>query len=466
LRYAGGIEKQVLMPMRLAALSLLLLRCLAAALAFAVSPAHAGEGRVALVIGNEAYENAPPLATPVRDAQDMARALRDLGFDVTVLTDANPDVFKAVLGAFAAKAAGAETALFYYSGHAFQQGGLNRLVPVSARLDDPAKLGDETLALNEIAAAIRPKDGQLLIFLDACRTNPLPDAPQDAGLAQYDAGTGSFVAFATAPGQVAWDKGADGANSPFTGALLRHIAEPGQSLSDLMILVRNDVSDQTGGKQIPWEQSSLRSQFRFAPAGQPAPEAVAPSFDTVDAETVLLDDTTLAEADPVRLAALSSETRSLATVAPVSPDAPRIAGTEAAPPGVALPENLAEGVQQELKRVGCYANKVDGDWGNGSRRALGRYFDAVKSDSKETEPTAEVFLALSKAAEKTCKPEPVAAKPATKKAGTSTKKSTTATKKSTGYTTQKQAPAKTAPAPAPEKKGPRCKFLVVAVVCS
>ncbi|MBL4926770.1 caspase family protein [Tabrizicola sp. KVB23] len=459
------------MPMRLAALSSLLLRCLAVALAFAVSPVHAGEGRVALVIGNEAYENAPPLATPVRDAQDMARALRDLGFDVTVLTDANPDVFKAVLGAFAAKAAGADTALFYYSGHAFQQGGLNRLVPVSARLDDPAKLADETLALNEIATAIRPKDGQLLIFLDACRTNPLPDAPQDAGLAQYDAGSGSFVAFATAPGQVAWDKGADGANSPFTGALLRHVAEPGQSLSDLMILVRNDVSDQTGGKQIPWEQSSLRSQFRFAPAGQPATEATAPSFDapsfdTVDADTVLLDDTALAEADPVRLAALSSETRSLATVAPVSPDAPRIAGSDVAPGGVALPENLPEGVQQELKRVGCYSGKVDGDWGNGSRRALGRYFDAVKSDSKETEPTAEVFVALTKAAEKTCKPQPVAAKPATKKSGTSAKKSAPDTTKSNGNTTKKQAPAQAAPAPAPEKKGPRCKFLVVAVVCS
>lgn len=457
------------MPMRLAALCLTLLRGLMAMLALALAPAHAGEGRVALVIGNEAYENAPPLATPVRDAQDMARALRDLGFDVTVLTDANPDVFKAVLGAFAAKAAGADTALFYYSGHAFQQGGVNRLVPVSARLDDPAKLSGETLALDEIAAAIRPRDGQLLLFLDACRTNPLPEAPQDAGLAQYDAGTGSFVAFATAPGQVAWDKGADGENSPFTGALLRHIAEPGQSLSDLMILVRNDVSDQTGGKQIPWEQSSLRSQFRFAPQGQPEAQPAAetateaPSFDTVADETVLLDDTPLAEPDPVRLAALSSETRSLATVGPVSPEVPRIAGTDVVPPGVTLPENLAEGVQQELKRVGCYANKVDGDWGNGSRRALGRYFAAVKSDSTETEPTAQVYLALTKAAEKTCKPEAVAAKPATRKSsGSTTKKA--ATQKSA--TPQKQAPAKAAPAPAPEKKGPKCKFYVVAVVCS
>ena len=440
------------MPMRLAALPLLLLRCLAVALALAGLPVHAGEGRVALVIGNEAYENAPPLSTPVHDAQDMARALRDLGFEVTVLTDASPDVFKAVLGAFAAKAAGAETALFYYSGHAFQQGGVNRLVPVTARLDDPAKLAQETVALDEIAAAIRPKDGQLLLFLDACRTNPLPDAPQEAGLAQYDAGTGSFVAFATAPGQVAWDKAADGANSPFTGALLTHIATPGQSLSDLMIQVRNEVSDQTGGKQIPWEQSSLRSQFRFVPEAEPATEA-APSFDTVaEADTVLLDDT-VAEPDTTQLAALSSETRSLATVPPDVPGA-----------DVVLPENLAEGVQQELKRVGCHTGKVDGDWGAGSRRSLGRYFEAVKSDSAETEPTAEVYVALTKAVENTCKPEPVVAKPATKKAAT--KKAATQKSGTQKATTQKQAPAKSAPAAAPEKKGPRCKFLVVAVVCS
>lgn len=449
-----GLRLKVFLPMPLSAFPQMLLRLLAVTLSLALSPAQAGEGRVALVIGNEAYENAPPLATPVRDAQDMARALRELGFEVTVLTDANPDVFKAVLGAFAVKATEAETALFYYSGHAFQQGGVNRLVPVSARLDDPAALKGETLALDDIATAIRPKAGQLLILLDACRTNPLADAGQDAGLAQYDAGTDSFVAFATAPGQVAWDKGADGENSPFTGALLRHIAEPDQSLPDLMIRVRNEVSDQTGGKQIPWEQSSLRSQFVFAPQPASATE-VLPSFDTVDADSVLFDDGMIAEADPTaepdatQLAVLSSETRSVPSVLP---DATGPAAAE-----VPLPENLAEGVQQELKRVGCYSNKVDGDWGAGSRRALGRYFDAVKSDSTETEPTAEVFVALTKAAEKTCKPAPVAAKPATKKSsGTTAKKATT----------QKQAPAKAAPAPAPEKKGPKCKFLVVAVVCS
>lgn len=93
------------------------------------------EGRkLALVVGNEAYESLPGLATPAADAQDMARALRDLGFEVTLLTDVGPEVFQAVLGTFSKQAETAETVLFYYSGHAFQKDGVNHLVPISARL--------------------------------------------------------------------------------------------------------------------------------------------------------------------------------------------------------------------------------------------------------------------------------------------------------------------------------------------
>lgn len=449
-----------------------------ALLVLSALPATA-EGRVALVIGNEAYEHAPPLQTPVRDAQDVARSLRDLNFDVTVLTDAGPDVFEAVLSTFATKAADADTVLFYYSGHAFQTGGVNRLVPVSAALDDPATLESQTLALDDIARRLKPASGQLLIFLDACRTNPLPEGTggTSAGLAQYDGGTGTFVAFATAPGQEAWDKGADGANSPFTGALLRHIAGRGQTLSDLMIAVRNDVSDETGGKQIPWEQSSLRSQFLFRPETnqQPGTEASVttgadiPEFETVDASSFLLDDGLLGEGDgavavaasvaPVRIAALSSQTRSLTTISATPPAAPRIAGNDPTPEGVTVPEDLASGVQEQLKRVGCYGKKVDGQWGEGSRSALRTYFETIKGEMPETlEPTAELYLALTQAKEETCKPEPVAAKPK------ATTKTSTGTKPKTAAPAQKAEPA---PAPAQkEKTGPKCKFLVVAVVCS
>ena len=423
--------------------------------------------RLALVVGNEAYAHVPGLATPVKDAQALARELRQLDFEVTVLTDADPGVFEAVLQTFAAQAAEAETVLFYYAGHAFQAGGVNRLVPVSARLDSAAALTSETLELNAIAARLKPADGQLLIFLDACRTDPLPPELRGqaaAGLAQYDGGAGSFVAFATAPGEVAWDKGTTD-SSPFTAALLAHIAQPGQSLSDLMIEVRNAVETATKGKQTPWEQSSLRSQFYFVPQAATAPETLAalPSFDTVDADSFILDEAALSPVSgqaPVRLAALSSETRNLSVISALPAAAPHVPGVDAGGPDGPPPPAAAElprAVQEELKRIGCYSMGVDGDWGNGSRNAMRRYYAAKKAEAGELEPTAEVWLALTKEPEKTCKPEPVAAK---KKSSGST------TKKSTGTTTQKAAPAP-APAPAPaEKTGPKCKFMVVAIVCS
>lgn len=434
--------------------------------------------RLALVVGNEAYAHVPGLATPVKDAQALARELRQLDFEVTVLTDADPVVFNAVLDTFAPQAAKAETVLFYYAGHAFQAGGVNRLVPVTARLDSAGALVSETVELNAIAERLRPASGQLLIFLDACRTDPLPEALRGqaaAGLAQYDGGAGSFVAFATAPGQVAWDKGATEDSSPFTAALLAHIAEPGQSLSDLMIQVRNAVETATNGKQTPWEQSSLRSQFYFVPPpGEAAPPtetmaetmaetlAALPSFDTVDADSFILDETAVspvAAQAPVRLAALSSETRSLSAISAVPAANAHISGVDAGgadgpPPPAAA--DLPRAVQDELKRIGCYSMNVDGDWGNGSRNAMRRYYAAKKAEAGEVEPTAEVWLALTREPEKTCKPEPVAAKK--KSSGTTTKKS------SGGSTTpQKAAPA---PAAAPEEKsGPKCKFMVVAIVC-
>jgi len=429
--------------------------------ALAGAPALAETGRkLALVVGNEAYAHVPGLSTPVKDAQAFARALRDLDFDVTVLTDADPGVFDAVLDTFAAQATQAETVLFYYAGHAFQAGGVNRLVPVTARLDSAEALISETVELNAIAARLKPAEGQLLIFLDACRTDPLPQALRgqtDAGLAQYDGGAGTFVAFATAPGEVAWDKGTTKDSSPFTAALLAHIAQPEQSLSDLMIEVRNEVETATGGKQTPWEQSSLRSQFYFVPpaAADADAEVLAglPVFDTAEDDSIILD-----ELSPLRLAALSSETRNLSVISAVPATPSHIAGIDAAPSGGPQPPaaaDLPRALQDELKRIGCYAMAVDGDWGNGSRNAMRRYYTAKKAEAGELEPTAEVWLALTKEPEKTCKPEPVAAKK---------KSSGTSTKKSTGTTTQKAAPT---PAPAPaEKSGPKCKFMVVAIVCS
>lgn len=178
-------------------------------------PAFAEGKKLALVVGNEAYESLPGLATPAADAQAMSKALRDLGFEVTLLTDVGPEVFQAVLGSFAEQSKSADTVLFYYSGHAFQKDGVNHLVPVSAKLADGADIDAETWRLEDIATKLKSGSGQLLMFLDACRDNPLPATLSGQGLAQFDGGSGTFLAFATAPGAVAWDSANGSANSPF-----------------------------------------------------------------------------------------------------------------------------------------------------------------------------------------------------------------------------------------------------------
>lgn len=429
--------------------------------------------RIALVVGNAAYQHVPGLETPVADARAMAARLADLGFEVTLLTDVGPEVFGGVLDGFAKRAQTARTVAFFYAGHAFQSQGDNRLVPVTARLDDAAALQGETWSLKSIAAALHPKGaaGQLLIFLDACRTAPLAGALADQagpGLAQFDGGAGSFVAFATAPGQVALDKGAGGLNSPFTEALLAHLGTEGQSLPDLMIEVRQDVAEATGGQQVPWEQSSLTARFAFR---DPAPpEGDLPLFETVEADSEVLDPAgiALAEAEAgkarvervegqgnLRLAALSSETRSLSA----GDGRLHVQGVDA---GDAPPADLPSAIQTELKRIGCYTGGVDGDWGKGSRAALGRYYEAAKTEAPALDPTEAAWRAVKAAPEKTCKP---VAQPVKKKPSTTAKSSGTTSKSgSSSGTTSK--PATTTTAPKSGGTGPKCKFIVVAIVCS
>lgn len=226
--------------------------------------------RLALVVGNASYETAPDLANPVNDATAIAAALKRLDFKVTLMTDAASDSLWAAMDDFATKAEGAESVVFYYSGHAFQMSGANYLVPVSARLESRDSAKAEAWSLDAIIARLQSRNRQTLIFLDACRNDPLPAAVRGSGaasdgLARVQTGVGTFVAFATEPGGVTAD-GVDGApNSPFTAALLAHMEKAGKSISDLMIEVRNDVETATLRKQVPWDQSSLREQFYFVP---------------------------------------------------------------------------------------------------------------------------------------------------------------------------------------------------------
>ena len=203
-----------------------------AALAPGAAPTVASADRVALVIGNAAYERASELPNPVNDATAMRDALTRLGFDVVFRRDADEDAMEDALGAFEEVRAGAELALVFYAGHGMEMNGANYLVPVDARLSSAAAVGRETIALDDMLNAVAEARTRIVV-LDACRNNPFARSMRGAvranvrsgGLAAVAAGAGALIAYAAAAGDVADD--GEGRHSPFTEALLAQIEQPG-----------------------------------------------------------------------------------------------------------------------------------------------------------------------------------------------------------------------------------------------
>jgi len=233
-------------------------------------PARA-ERRTALIIGNGAYKDFP-LKNPANDATDMAALLRRQGFDVTLLTNANKAKMVDAVREFGMKLRQGGVGLFFFAGHGLQIRGENYLVPVGARVEAEAEAEFECLEANRVLRMMEDAKNDLnIVILDACRNNPFARSfrSADRGLAQMNAPTGSLVAFATAPGSVAAD--GEGRNGLYTGYLLRHMAEPGVPVLQMLMRVRNDVLKASGRKQTPWESSSLTGDFFFA--GQQAASA-------------------------------------------------------------------------------------------------------------------------------------------------------------------------------------------------
>ncbi len=227
------------------------------------------EPRIALVIGNGGYRSVNALPNPPHDAVLMAEALKTAGFSVTLVQDGDLVTMGAAVTQFGKELrdAGAEaTGLFFYAGHGVQSFGQNYLVPVDARLTNAADLSlvalDAQSVLRQMASAHNRTN---IVILDACRNNPFAQVRDltDNGLAEMSAPTGTFLAYATAPGAVALD-GLDG-NSPFTKALAAKVVTPGLAIEQAFKDVRVEVLDKTGGKQTPWDTSSLTGDFIFTP---------------------------------------------------------------------------------------------------------------------------------------------------------------------------------------------------------
>ena len=228
-----------------------------------VAPGAASEQRVALVIGNASYKDAP-LRNPVNDANDMAAELKQMGFTVMLRINAGPREMRAAIREFSQSLRKGGVGLFYFAGHGVQSKGKNFLIPVNADIREEFELEDEAVDANRVLAGMEEAGNRVnIVILDACRNNPFARSWRSAasGLAQMSAPAGSFVAFATAPGSVAAD--GTGRNGLFTENLLRSLREPDTDIDRVFTRVTAGVARTTANKQVPWKSSSLTGEFRF-----------------------------------------------------------------------------------------------------------------------------------------------------------------------------------------------------------
>jgi uncharacterized caspase-like protein len=228
------------------------------------------------VIGNGTYTHVKALPNPSNDARSIARSLRDIGFAVTEGIDLDRAAMQTMTREFLREAARAQVAVVYYAGHGVQIDGRNYLVPVDIQFQSGTDVTAAMMDMDTIMAGLDDQVRTNILILDACRNNPMAPkvastgasrgiegsieagsglaAPTSLG-AGSTLGAGTLIAFATAPGQVALD--GEGANSPFSAALSRHIGTPGLEVQQMLTRVRAEVVAATKSKQVPWSNSSL-----------------------------------------------------------------------------------------------------------------------------------------------------------------------------------------------------------------
>jgi uncharacterized caspase-like protein len=378
--------------------------------------ASAGE-RVALILGNGAYRNAPVLPNAPADARAMAQVLRRLGFEVFDGIDLDRAATEALIHRFARELDDAQVALFFYSGHGMQVAGENYLVPVDAKLEHEADLDFEAVPLRRIMSQLERSDRTSLVFLDACRDNPFlrrvasRSTGTRGGLAPLQSGVGTLVAYATAPDTVAMD--GTGEHSPFTTSLLAHIETPGLEVGQLLKKVRADVIADTNRAQVPWDHSSLVGDFYFVPpaasqvamvpaavADQPAmtdeqrfwdaaqslqsPERKVPALEAYLASypsgefaalaKLQLDDLKAKQAAEPQVAALeppgTGRNSEASAPAPLPPEPEVLSPEEAGERDLRLDRTKRRQIQRWLTDLGLETRGTDGSFGRNTRNAI------------------------------------------------------------------------------------------------
>src|SRR6266446_4059965 len=386
------------------------------------------EKRVALVVGNSAYQYTAALANPVHDADDMALALQEMGFEVIAENNLSKRSLEMAMARFGRAAQDADAVLFYYAGHGIQSRGLNYLMPVDARLEDEFSVNYELVRIEDMLFALSGTRGVKILILDACRNNPLADrlmlrainrdVVPSRGLARIEAPRGMVIAYATQSNQVAVD--GIGRNSPFTKALLTEMERPGLEIATLFRRVAANVDRATGGRQLPelsismsgefylntrdtdvqaWAKlrgssdrrqlSDFMAQYPNSPLTSDVQERLA-ALDRAEklrleeaarvqaerekaerermimerAQRERLEALDRAEKDRVEGAAANlpaTQVTSLPPTAPVQSPSRR--------PDVLSAGPLVQLIKKELKRLGCYAGRIDNDWSSSETKS-------------------------------------------------------------------------------------------------
>jgi hypothetical protein len=384
-------------------------------------PALAGK-RVALVMGNSSYQSVAALPNPVNDAAAMADMLKNAGFDVVVSRrDLKSQDMRRALREFNDSARGADIAVIYFAGHGLEVDGSNYVVPVDALLERDADVDDESVSLNRLLTAAEPASKLRLIILDACRDNPfakrmkrtLASRAISLGLVGVEANRpNTFIAFAAKEGSTAAD--GDGAHSPFTAALMKHLTRPGLDIRKAFGYVRDEVMSATGNRQEPYTTNSLGGNdvaLVAAPETPHAPPAPVPngnadirrdyelaervgtmevwnSFieahpsgfytDLAKAQRNKLSDQQPKPADDSKTVAAEPPKPPETRTGSAKPDEPAVAALPPAPaaapeppkPAGPAPQEISRSLQTELRRVGCKAGDIDDQWSAAARKAL------------------------------------------------------------------------------------------------
>jgi hypothetical protein len=247
----------------------------AAVIVLAFAPAAAANGRVALLIGNNAYPSSP-LRNAVNDSRDLGAALRELGFRTIVKENTSRADMIAALQEFGRALDGAEAALFFYAGHAMQFKDRNYLIPIDAVMGSEDDVTFFSVEVSQVFDRMeRAKTRFNFVILDACRDNPFRDTfkVSASGLAQMSGPSGTLIAYATAPGATAAD--GFGRNGVYTGHILQNIKVPDMPVEVLFRKVRESVERDTKRLQTPWELSSIKGDFVFNPTGRAATAGAA-----------------------------------------------------------------------------------------------------------------------------------------------------------------------------------------------